>query len=128
MTKQEFEERVQMTVSIDEYEAIEVVYMQSDFDKDEFCKVWAKMNRSRIKAAIEAKKYREQEAEKRHSIWELYNKLCQVKYDTSLKAAVDVLTKKDIKVCSFVGLELENCHYNLSIESVRWSLYKFLNK
>jgi hypothetical protein len=48
MTKQEFENRTNVQVSFDEYEHIEVVYMASDLDKDEFCKMWCKMNKSRV--------------------------------------------------------------------------------
>ena len=48
MLQQEFENRVGMQVSAKEYAAIEQVYMNSDVDKDEFCKLWAKMNRQRI--------------------------------------------------------------------------------
>lgn len=33
-----------MSVTPDEYTHIEEVYMNSDLDKDEFCKEWAKMN------------------------------------------------------------------------------------
>ena len=40
MTKQEFETRVQMQVSNEEYLIIEEMYMNSDVEKDEFCKYW----------------------------------------------------------------------------------------
>lgn len=56
MTKQEFENRTHVNVSFREYEQIEGVYMASDLDKDEFCKTWCKMNRSRVKKAKEAEK------------------------------------------------------------------------
>lgn len=48
MLQQEFESRVGIAVSANEYAAIEQVYMNSDVEKDEFCKLWAKMNRQRI--------------------------------------------------------------------------------
>lgn len=59
MKKIEFQNRVKMQVSAEEYAAIEVVYMNSDLEKDEFCKMWAKMNAKRIAA------YRKAEEEKR---------------------------------------------------------------
>lgn len=37
-----------MNVTADEFAHINEVYMNSDLDKDEFCKVWAKMNKSRV--------------------------------------------------------------------------------
>lgn len=39
MTQKEFQDRVKMQVSAGEYTAIEVVYMNSDLEKDEFCKM-----------------------------------------------------------------------------------------
>lgn len=48
MTYKEFETRA-MAVSNEEFEHIHAVYMESDLDKDEFCKVWCKMNARRVK-------------------------------------------------------------------------------
>lgn len=56
MNKQEFESRVLVNVSEVEYEAIEIVYMNSDLEKDEFCKLWCKMNHKRVKAVKDAVK------------------------------------------------------------------------
>lgn len=39
MNKQEFENRVLVKVSEVEYKAIETVYMNSDLEKDDFCKL-----------------------------------------------------------------------------------------
>ena len=55
MLQHEFESRVGIEVSAQEYAAIEQVYMNSDVEKDEFCKLWAKMNRKRI-ARIKAER------------------------------------------------------------------------
>lgn len=55
MLQHEFESRVGIEVSTKEYAAIEQVYMSSDVEKDEFCKLWAKMNRQRI-ARIKAER------------------------------------------------------------------------
>lgn len=49
MTQKEFEARA-IEVSTKEFEAINMVYMNSDLEKDEFCKMWCKMNASRVKA------------------------------------------------------------------------------
>lgn len=51
MTQQEFFERTKVEVSNDEFFAIHEVYNYSDLDKDEFCKLWCKMNQTRVKAA-----------------------------------------------------------------------------
>ena len=55
MLQHEFESRVGIEVSAKEYAAIEQVYMSSDVEKDEFCKLWAKMNCQRI-ARIKAER------------------------------------------------------------------------
>lgn len=53
MTQNEFTKRTGVEVDAKEFESINDVYMDSDLDKDEFCKLWVKMNRKRV---AEAKK------------------------------------------------------------------------
>lgn len=60
MTKQEFEVRVGIKVGMNEFDAINVVYNNSDLFKDEFCKMWIKMNHKRI-AAYQQKEKEERE-------------------------------------------------------------------
>ena len=57
MTQQEFESRTQVKVSINEWLAIDQIYSLSDVDKDTFCKLWCKMNASRVKAAKEQRNF-----------------------------------------------------------------------
>lgn len=63
MLHEEFTKRVGISVSYQEFDAIHVVYMASELDKDEFCKAWKKMNAKRIKA-YKAEKKEEQEYNK----------------------------------------------------------------
>lgn len=51
MLQSEFTERTKVQVSAEEFEAIHEVYMNSDLDKDSFCALWCKINRSRVDAA-----------------------------------------------------------------------------
>ena len=51
MLQSEFTERTKVQVSDEEFEAINEVYMNSDLNKDDFCAMWCKMNRSRVDAA-----------------------------------------------------------------------------
>ena len=51
MLQSEFTERTKVQVSDEEFEAINEVYMHCDLDKDSFCALWRKMNRSRVDAA-----------------------------------------------------------------------------
>ena len=85
MLQREFEERTGVSVTTDEYLAIETVYMASDLDKDEFCKMWCKMNSSRIKAAkkvLAEKKAKEKDYKKFSNILsKLQVKLQELHYD-----------------------------------------------
>ena len=63
MLQQEFQDRVKIKVSAQEYAAIEVVYMNSDLEKDEFCKMWAKMNAKRIAAYQKTEKEKQEKYE-----------------------------------------------------------------
>ena len=48
MTQQEFETRTGIKVTPSEYEDIQNIYMNTNMDKDEFCKDWKEHNSSRI--------------------------------------------------------------------------------
>ena len=62
MTQQEFTSRTLVEVSTEEFWAINEVYNNSDIDKDEFCKLWRKMNASRVaEAKAQAKAQAKQE-------------------------------------------------------------------
>lgn len=57
MTIIEFQNRVNITVTPEEYEHIEAAYMMCDLDKDAFCRQWKRNNRTfiaRRKAEIAA--------------------------------------------------------------------------
>ena len=54
MNYNEFTTRTSVNVTTEEFEAINIVYLNSDLDKDEFCKMWSKMNASRVAAAKKA--------------------------------------------------------------------------
>lgn len=71
----EFVERTGVYVGIAEFDAIVEVYNNSDVDKDEFCKLWAKMNFARVKAEKEQKAKDAKEAKAIEYITKMYNKL-----------------------------------------------------
>ena len=108
MTRIEFEDRTLVTnVSNYEFEAIHAVYMASDLDKDEFCKMWCKMNASRVaRAKAEAKKAQE--------IAELKDQVAQIiakRYLSSFdwrKDAIDNLTNREIGVLARVGIQVDH--------------------
>ena len=59
MMQSEFTERTGYVPSSEEYRVIEDMYLMCEVDKDEFCKLWCKMNPDKVKEAkekMEAKK------------------------------------------------------------------------
>ena len=107
MTRQEFETRtLVMNVSDYEFDAIHAVYMASDLDKDEFCKMWCKMNASRVaRAKEEAKK-----AEKMEELKDMVREIIAKRYLSSFdwrKNAIDNLTNREIGVLARVGIQVE---------------------
>ena len=126
MRQFEFEERVKTHVSQKEYEAIEVVYMYSDLDKDEFCKMWVKMNRSRVEKAIEEAKKIEKENADRERLWDIRLKLSR----DFAKLAKDVLGSRDRAFLERKGIELEENRdgqtWYRNVSSVRYEIGCYL--
>lgn len=75
MTQQEFQERVKMTVSAEEYDAIETVYLMSDLNKDDFCKMWVQMNKSRVEREAKKAKAEKEIAALKERAHKIYRKL-----------------------------------------------------
>ena len=126
MRQFEFEERVGTRVSPKEYEAIEMVYLYSDLDKDEFCKMWVKMNKKRVQASKEkAEKVRQENAD-RERLWEIREKLNR----DYAKLAVDVLGNRDKMFLERKGFKFEESRYGQTlyktVSSVRYEIGCYL--
>lgn len=74
MTKQEFTKRTQVEVSNSEFEMINEFYMNCECDKDEFCKMWVKMNPNRVKAAKVEKMMKAKDEAYRDALHKFYHK------------------------------------------------------
>lgn len=72
MLYSEFLERTGVKVQNDEFEAIHVVYLASDLDKDTFCKMWCKMNASRVEVAKREAKRQQKENKYRNILDKWY--------------------------------------------------------
>lgn len=103
MLKQEFESRVKVEVSAEEYAAIETVYMNSDLDKDAFCKMWKRINKQHI-AELKAAEAAQQAKE------EMNNELLEVRrhlYNIDLSGQrfyPCYLTERDVLALRAVGI------------------------
>ena len=104
MTKQEFETRTLVKVSDLEFTCIEGVYMCSDVDKDTFCKLWVKMNPTRVeiaKARIEAERNAQRT---RDLLWSIVNYgYTQAEFEAD---ACDLLDMDQRDACRKVGIDL----------------------
>ncbi len=124
MTKQEFTQRVGMQISAEEYSAIEQVYMASDVDKGEFCRLWSKMNAERVKAAKEFARQQERERRQREQLWEIVMKYGGMSYETMQTVASELLTKQQTSLCEAVGIKMESVCYGQQDKSLSTVLYE----
>lgn len=102
MTRTEFEDRTLVAVSDYEFEAINTVYLASDLNKDDFCKMWRKMNASRVAQAKEAQRKAAEEMARKDMAFDIYVRLvsCQIPMDAS-----GLLTGKQSKFLRENGIE-----------------------
>lgn len=126
MRQFEFEERVGTKVSPKEYEAIETVYLYSDLDKDEFCKMWVKMNKKRVQASKEKERKVRQENADRERLWDIREKLNR---DYG-KLAAEVLGSRDREFLERKGFKFEESRYGQiwfkTVSSVRYEIGCYL--
>ena len=121
MTQQEFFNRTGVEVNNDEFWAINEVYNNSDVDKDEFCKLWCKMNPERVQKAKIERKWKEREAsyksvlQKWFEKWNRNNQKYNEYYFT--KMAYTKLSNNEVKAMSFAEISLDdvlsNVHYKV---------------
>lgn len=105
MTIQEFQSRIQVSVDVSEFESFTTVYMQSDVDKDTFCKMWRKMNATRVMAAKgQAKK--QQTIDKVFSMVMTNPEWTDVEHYNDI--AVAVLSSNDKALIESIGISLES--------------------
>ena len=126
MTQQEFFNRTNVEVSNSEFEAIHVVYVSSDLDKDEFCKMWCKMNKSRVQnAKVEARAKAREEAY-RDALHKFYHKTDNTESWTPI--CYVKMSVYEIQAMSFAGIKVENeCGSGLkTVLDIRYEIGKFL--
>lgn len=107
MTQQEFTNRTQVEVSYNEFNAINEVYMNSDLDKDEFCKMWVKMNHRRVAIYKAEKKATERRQKVREILWNVWNKYAFNDYQWKVMwLNHSILNKKEEKAVKEAGIDL----------------------
>ena len=129
MTQQEFTSRTMVEVSSKEFDAINEMYLACDLHKDDFCKMWCKMNASRVKAAKQAMKEAAALQKLNAILYKIVEKYDRVKFE--FKSAFDVLSEKECDACVRCGIALEGMTmYGMRDEqvfSVLYNIKKYLH-
>lgn len=118
MTQQEFFNRTNVKVSEDEFWAINAMYNYCEVDKDEFCKMWCKMNPDRVKAAKKQTKVEKQEEAYKNILSKYYHKHIGKVEDYYVLVAYTNISEKEIKAMSYFGVRFGNA------ETISDVLYK----
>lgn len=126
MTQREFTQRTQVEVSSKEFDAINEVYMNSDLDKDEFCKMWVKMNKTRVENAKVEHMMKQKDEAYRDALYKFYTRtndsnefqtpICYVKISTY-----------EVQAMSYAGIKVttEGGHAKFLLD-IRYEIGKFL--
>ena len=126
MRQSEFETRVHMNVTAEEYSHIEEVYMNSDLDKDEFCKMWVKMNKTRVENAKVERMIKQKEEAYRDALHKFYTKtndsnefqtpICYVK-----------ISAYEVQAMSHAGIKVANEGGRIKfLSDIRYEIGKYL--
>lgn len=104
MTQVEFENRA-MKVSVEEFEAINFVYMSCDLNKDEFCKMWVKMNATRVQAYKDRQKETKQEMKNRDKAARIYDRIAPMGGAIYGMKGYEVLTPAEQRFIATLGMD-----------------------
>ena len=126
MTKQEFTNRTQVEVSNEEFEMINEFYMSVECNKDEFCKMWCKMNPNRVKEAKVEKRIQARNEAFRDALHKFYHKTDNTESWTPI--CYVQMSVYEIQAMSFAGIKVENeCGSGLkTVLDIRYEIGKFL--
>ena len=126
MTQQEFTQRVNVEVSNKEFEAINEVYMNSDLDKDEFCKMWVKMNKTRVQNAKVERMIKAKDEAYRDALHKFYTKTSDSnEFNTPISYVK--ISVYEIQALSHAGIKVENENGRIKyLSDIRYEIGKFL--
>ena len=126
MTQQEFTQRVNVEVSNNEFEAINEVYMNSDLDKDEFCKMWVKMNKTRVQNAKVERMIKAKDEAYRDALHKFYTKNNDVNEFMTPICYVKISTY-EVQAMSYAGIKVANEDGRAKyLSDIRYEIGKFL--
>lgn len=121
MTQQEFTSRTGVEVTSFEFNSINEVYMNSEVDKDEFCRLWKKMNPSRVARAKAAKEEAEKNMQIRERVMDIIERSCKLDYCAD---AMTSLKRKDVIFLENMGIDMYEGFGYKTCGSLRYELLK----
>mgnify|MGYP007111712551 CR=1 FL=1 len=126
MTQQEFTNRTNVEVSYNEFNAIHEVYMNSDLDKDEFCKMWVKMNKTRVQNAKVERMIKAKDEAYRDALHKFYTKTSDSnEFNTPISYVK--ISVYEIQALSHAGIKVENENGRIKyLSDIRYEIGKFL--
>jgi len=110
MTQQEFTQRTKVEVSYNEFNAIHEVYVNSDLDKDEFCKAWMNINAKRVAQAKADAKAKAEEEAKFEMLWDIimeYGSIGTCSNEMHTELAVAILSEKQQENLESLGFDMK---------------------
>lgn len=126
MTQQEFFKRTGVEVSDKEFAAISEVYVMSDVDKDEFCKMWVKMNKTRVQNAKVERMIKAKDEAYRDALHKFYTKNNDVNEFMTPICYVKISTY-EVQAMSYAGIKVANEDGRAKyLSDIRYEIGKFL--
>lgn len=124
MLKDEFEKRVGMKVSSEEFEAINLVYNYSDDDiyKDKFCKVWASLNRNRIAKYKGEERIKKRIDEYKSVLYEMMSIFLRYPYDLRQRVRIFISHPNQKEALKFFNIDYEDVNMNKLLYSIQIAL------
>ena len=121
MTKQEFETRTHVEVTMKEFENINEMYMASDVDKDEFCRLWSKMNHIRVARAKEAKEIATKEMMIKEKALDIVARMHALTTDW-FADAITSLRRRDITFLESIGFDMYDGFEYKSVSEIHYEI------
>ena len=126
MTKQEFTQRTKVEVSNNEFEMINEFYMNCECDKDEFCKMWCKMNPNRVKEAKVERMMKAKDEAYRDALHKFYTKNNDVNEFMTPICYVKISTY-EVQAMSYAGIKVANEDGHAKyLSNIRYEIGKYL--
>ena len=127
MTKQEFTNRTLVEVSDEEFNAIQTVYYASDLGKNEFCKLWCKMNPSRVQDAKIERKWKIREECYKDALHKFYTKTANYSDIFATPICYVKISAYEVRALAYANIDVAtkdgHCKY---LSDIRYEIGQYL--